>query len=92
MLHPSSGAHVGTNLSEYNMSMDVGASAAGVKQFNLNDRNFRLVGFGTNILRKNAIDFQDDNLDLAQMILSEVWKETLNILLFQKEKHIILLV
>ncbi|QHI36179.1 hypothetical protein IMCC3317_15380 [Kordia antarctica] len=59
------GAHVGTNLSEYNMSMDVGISAAGVKQFDLNDRHFILFGLGTNILRKNAIDFQDDNLDFG---------------------------
>ncbi|MBC8757710.1 hypothetical protein H2O64_23790 [Kordia sp. YSTF-M3] len=59
------GAHLGTNLSEYNMSMDFGLSAAGVKQFDLNDRNFILIGLGTNVLRKNAIDFQDDNLDFG---------------------------
>ncbi len=59
------GGHVGANLSEYNMSMDIGVSAAGVKQFNLNDRNFILVGLGTNVLRKNAVDFQDDNLDFG---------------------------
>jgi len=59
------GAHLGTNLSKYNMSMDIGASLAGVKQFDLNDRNFILVGLGTNILRKNAIDLQDDNLDFG---------------------------
>lgn len=59
------GAHLGTNLSKYNMSMDIGASAAGVKQFDLNDRNFVLFGLGTNIIRKNAIDLQDDNLDFG---------------------------
>jgi len=59
------GAHLGTNLSEYNMSMDVGLSAAGVKQFDLNDRNFILFGLGTNVLRKNAVDFQSDNLDFG---------------------------
>ncbi|PTX59562.1 hypothetical protein C8N46_109151 [Kordia periserrulae] len=59
------GAHVGTNLSKYNMSMDVGASAAGVKQFDLNDRNFVLVGLGANLLRKNAIDLQSDNFDFG---------------------------
>lgn len=59
------GAHLGTNLSKYNMSMDVGLSAAGVKQFDLNDRNFVLFGLGTNVLRKNAIDLQNDNLDFG---------------------------
>ncbi|MEM6686105.1 MAG: hypothetical protein AAF617_10005 [Bacteroidota bacterium] len=59
------GAHLGTNLSKYNMSMDIGASVAGVKQFDLNDRNFILLGLGTNILRKNAIDLQEDNLDFG---------------------------
>ncbi|MEM6720359.1 MAG: hypothetical protein AAF611_13625 [Bacteroidota bacterium] len=59
------GAHVGTNLSEYNMSMDLGASAAGVKQFDINDRNFVLVGLGANLLRKNAIDLQSDNFDFG---------------------------
>lgn len=59
------GAHLGTNLSKYNMSMDIGLSAAGVKQFNLNDRNFILFGLGTNVLRKNAVDLQNDNLDFG---------------------------
>ncbi len=59
------GAHVGTNLSKYNMSMDIGASAAGVKQFDLNDRNFMLFGLGANVLRKNAIDLQSDNFDFG---------------------------
>ena len=59
------GAHVGTNLSEYNMSMDIGASVAGVKQFDINDRNFVLFGLGANLLRKNAIDLQDDNFDFG---------------------------
>ncbi|KAB8152528.1 hypothetical protein EZY14_014065 [Kordia sp. TARA_039_SRF] len=59
------GAHVGTNLSKYNMSMDIGASAAGVKQFDFNDRNFMLVGLGANVLRKNAIDLQSDNFDFG---------------------------
>ncbi|WP_430409495.1 hypothetical protein [Kordia sp.] len=59
------GGHLGTNLSKYNMSMDIGLSAAGVKQFDLNDRNFILFGLGTNILRKNALDLQSDNLDFG---------------------------
>ena len=59
------GAHVGTNLSKYNMSVDVGASAAGVKQFDLNDRNFILFGLGANVLRKNAVELQDDNFDFG---------------------------
>ena len=59
------GAHVGTNLSKYNMSMDIGASAAGVKQFDLNDRNYVLFGLGANLLRKNAIDLQSDNFDFG---------------------------
>lgn len=59
------GAHIGTNLSRYNMSMDVGFSAAGVKQFDLNDRNFVLFGLGGNLLRKNAVDLQDDNFDFG---------------------------
>ncbi|WP_298426010.1 hypothetical protein [uncultured Kordia sp.] len=59
------GAHLGTNLSKYNMSMDVGVSVAGVKQFDINDRNFILFGLGTNVLRKNAVDLQNDNLDFG---------------------------
>jgi hypothetical protein len=59
------GGHLGTNLSTYNMSMDLGLSAAGVKQFDINDRNFILFGLGVNLLRKNAIDFQSDNIDFG---------------------------
>lgn len=59
------GAHLGTNLSKYNMSMDIGVSGAGIKQFDVNDRNFFLFGLGTNVLRKNAIDLQNNNLDFG---------------------------
>lgn len=59
------GAHLGTNLSKYNMSVDFGASVAGVKQFDLNDRNFMLLGLGANVLRKNAIELQNDNFDFG---------------------------
>jgi len=67
------GGHLGTNLSKYNMSMDVGLSAAGVKQFDINDRNFILVGLGTNVLRKNAVDLQSDNLDFGTNDFIGTW-------------------
>ena len=59
------GAHLGTNLSQYNSSLDVGLSLAGVKQLDFNTRHFMLFGFGINGIRKNLVDFKDTNIDFG---------------------------
>jgi len=59
------GAHAGTNLSAYNSSIDIGISAAGIKELNFNNRNFMLFGFGINAIRKSFIDLKDNNVDFG---------------------------
>ncbi len=59
------GAHLGTNLSRYNTSLDLGFSFAAVKQLDFNTRNFMLFGFGINGIRKNIVDLKPDNIDFG---------------------------
>ena len=64
-LHINIGGHLGTNLSKYNASMDIGLSASGVKDFSILRSSDFSVGFGLGLLRKNIIDFKSDNLELG---------------------------
>ena len=56
---------MGTNLSKYNSSIDVGLSSNAVKTYKFNEkRNFQ-VGMSLGVIRKNAINFKDDNIDFG---------------------------
>ncbi len=59
------GMHLGANVSEYNQSMDLGLSLAGVKDFVLKNNNHFYLGLGLNLLRKGMITFSDDQTDLG---------------------------
>lgn len=59
------GAHLGTNLSQYNASIDAGISFAGIKQIDFNTHHFMLFGFGINGIRKSLIGFKDTNVDFG---------------------------
>lgn len=64
-LHFNFGAHLGTNLSKYNSSIDLGLSSNAVKTFYIKDNKNFQIGIGLGVLRKNAIDFKDDNIDFG---------------------------
>jgi hypothetical protein len=59
------GAHLGTNLSKYNSSIDIGITANAVKQYSINDRSSFNVGFGLGTLRKSLIDIKNDNIEFG---------------------------
>ncbi|RDY59807.1 hypothetical protein [Flagellimonas nanhaiensis] len=59
------GLHVGTNLSAYNSSLDLGVSLAGIKKFNLRSLSELSVGLGVNLLRKSIHKFNTTQSDLG---------------------------
>jgi len=59
------GAHLGTNLSSFNTSLDFGLSANAIKAYYLNDRNYFHLGLSLGSIRKNIIEFKNDNVDLG---------------------------
>jgi len=59
------GAHLGTNLSKYNSSIDLGLSTNIIKSYDLNDRNYFQFGASLGLLRKNIIDFKENNLEFG---------------------------
>ena len=64
-LHFNFGAHLGTNLSKYNSSIDIGLSSNAIKTFYIsNNKNFQ-IGLSLGAIRKNAINFKDDNIDFG---------------------------
>ncbi len=60
--HLNFGVHLGTNLSEYNMSIDLGLSSNIIKSYRLNDTNTLIAAAGLGVLRKNSIELQRDNM------------------------------
>lgn len=58
------GTHLGVNTSKYNSSLDFGISANTVKKLVLKNNNELHFAVGTNVLRKNLINF-DDVVDLG---------------------------
>ena len=64
-IHVNLGAHIGTNLSRYNRSMDFGFSIAGVKSFTIAHKDLFQIGFGLNALRRSLILFNTDQTDLG---------------------------
>jgi len=63
--HVNFGAHLGTNLSKYNTSIDLGVSANAVKQIHLNYKSYFQFGMGIGALRKSAIALKDKNIDFG---------------------------
>ena len=64
-LHFNFGAHLGTNVSKYNSSIDLGISANTIKTYSFNDkRNFQ-IGLSLGMLRKSAISFKKDNIEFG---------------------------
>ena len=59
------GAHLGTNLSKYNASIDLGITTNAIKQYTITDRSMLNLGVGFGILRKSLIDLKDDNLEFG---------------------------
>ncbi len=59
------GAHLGTNLSKYNSSFDLGFSFSGIKKMDFNARNFAFFGFGINGFRKRILDLKSTIIDFG---------------------------
>lgn len=59
------GAHLGTNLSKHNQSIDFGLSTNGVKTFKINDKRLINIGLNLGFLRKGLIDFNSSNLEFG---------------------------
>ncbi|GAA4813663.1 hypothetical protein GCM10023330_21730 [Litoribaculum gwangyangense] len=53
------GSHLGINTSKFNNSLDVGISANAIKTFRLKNNYEFNVAVGTNLLRKNLINFKE---------------------------------
>ncbi|MBU2940235.1 hypothetical protein KO494_11870 [Lacinutrix sp. C3R15] len=56
------GAHLGTNLSKYNSSIDLGVSVNAIKKIVIKNKNYTQIGAGIGTLRKNAIDYNKNNV------------------------------
>jgi len=63
--HVNFGGHLGTNLSTYNLSIDLGASANAVKKLEINNKSNFQFGLGIGALRKSAISLKQDNIDFG---------------------------
>ena len=59
------GMHIGGNMSNYNKSLDLGVSVAGVKDFDMKNNNHLYLGLGMNLLRQGMIEFTDEQTDLG---------------------------
>ena len=59
------GTHLGTNLSKYNSSIDLGLSINAIKNHTINPQNYFYLGASIGGTRKNIIEFKNDNIDLG---------------------------
>ena len=59
------GMHLGTNLSKYNRSLDLGVTLEGLKPFYLTNRKQILFGLGIGLLRKKIVEFTQNQTDLG---------------------------
>lgn len=59
------GSHLGINTSKFNSSIDFGVSANAIKKVPFKNNYELNMGVGMNILRKNIINFKNDNIDLG---------------------------
>ena len=59
------GIHLGTNLSRYNSSLDLGLSFNGLKKYKLTSNSAFQIGTGIGILRKDLVNFNTNQTDLG---------------------------
>lgn len=59
------GLHLGTNLSNYNQSIDVGISTNIMKAYHLDQTSWLQFAAGLGVLRKNFIDLYKDNMEFG---------------------------
>jgi hypothetical protein len=59
---PNYGILLGTNLSKYNSSLDIGLSVNALKTYRLNEKSVINVGVHIGVLRKGVVNFKNDNL------------------------------
>ncbi|WP_452228903.1 hypothetical protein [Lacinutrix sp. MEBiC02404] len=59
------GSHLGTNLSKYNTSIDLGVSVNAVKKIAFKNENYAQIGASLGSLRKNAINLKKDNVQFG---------------------------
>lgn len=59
------GLHLGTNLSPYNSSIDLGISVAGLKVLKFRNDKEMSFGLGVNLLRKKMVKFSETQVDLG---------------------------
>lgn len=64
-LHFNFGIHLGTNLSKYNSSIDLGLSANAIKTFTINEKSNLQIGLSLGAITKNVIDFNEKNMDFG---------------------------
>ncbi len=64
-LHLNFGAHLGTNLSKFNTSIDLGLSSNAVKSVYLKDNKNFQIGLSLGILRKSLVNFKNNNVDFG---------------------------
>ena len=59
------GAHIGINTSQFNQSLDLGASANIIKTYVLKNDKRLGMGLGLGVTKNNLIDFSNENMDLS---------------------------
>lgn len=59
------GSHLGINTSKFNSALDYGISINSVKQVIFKNQNILNFGLGGSLLRKNFLNFRNDNIDLG---------------------------
>ena len=64
-LHFNFGLHLGTNLSKYNSSIDLGLSSNAIKTFKISDNKNFQIGISLGAIKKNMVNFKNDNIDLG---------------------------
>lgn len=64
-LYVNFGSHIGFNTSKFNSSLDLGFSSNIIKNYILKNKNEFNIAFGASLLRKNAINFGDNQIDLG---------------------------
>ena len=64
-IYTNLGSHLGLNTSTYNLALDYGISINSIKQIFFRNKNRLSLGVGANILRKNFINFNTDNIDFG---------------------------
>jgi hypothetical protein len=81
------GSHLGINTSRFNPSLDLGISANAIKKVPLHNHYQLLVGVGTNVLRKNLINFKKEVVDLGNNPFLATVESEIEVTKFTKKGH-----